>query len=95
MMLSCLTVGVSAYKTSYTTCSYSSVKQPVFTKEQAASAMLDYLDDQVLSGLDVNFDLSVLSLHIHIYSLDSLFDSVRTLPDILFIRRSASAISKE
>ena len=41
--------------------------------------MLDYLDDQVLSGLDVNFDLSVLSLHIHIYSLDSLFDSVKDI----------------
>ncbi len=79
MMLSCLTVGVSAYKTNYTTCSYSSVKKPVFTKEQAASAVLDYLDDEVLSGLDVNFDLSQLSLHIHIYSLDSLFDSIRDI----------------
>ena len=79
MMLSCLTVGVSAYKTSYTTCNYNSVKEPVFTKEQAASALLDYLDDQVLSGLNVNFDLSELSLHIHIYSIDSLFDSIRAI----------------
>ena len=79
MMLSCLTVGVSAYKTSYTTCSYSSVKQPVFTKEQAASAVLDYLDDEVLAGLDVNFDFSEMSLHVHIYSLDSLFDTVRSI----------------
>ena len=79
MMLSCLTVGVSAYKTPYTTCSYSSVKKPVFTKEQAASAVLDYLDDEVLAGLDVNFDLSQLSLHIHIYSLDSLFDSIKAI----------------
>ena len=55
MLLSCFTVGVSAYKTNYTTCSYSSVKKPVFTKEQAASAVLDYLDDEVLAGLDVNF----------------------------------------
>ena len=79
MLLSCFTVGVSAYKTSYTTCEYSSVKKPVFTKEQAGSALLDYLDDQVFAGLDVNFDLSALSLHIHIYSLDSLFDSVRDI----------------
>ena len=79
MMLSCFTVGVSAYKTNYTTCSYSSVKKPVFTKEQAASAVLDYLDDEVLAGLDVNFDLEQLSLHIHIYSLDSLFDSIRAI----------------
>ncbi|MGN0549617.1 MAG: dockerin type I repeat-containing protein [Acutalibacteraceae bacterium] len=79
MMLSCFTVGVSAYKTSYTTCEYSSVKKPVFTKEQAGSALLDYLDDEVFAGLDVNFDLSILSLHIHIYSLDSLFDSVKDI----------------
>ena len=79
MLLSCFTVGVSEYKTSYTTCEYSSVKKPVFTKEQAGSALLDYLDDQVFAGLDVNFDLSALSLHIHIYSLDSLFDSVRDI----------------
>ena len=79
MMFSVLTVGASAYKTSYTNCSYSSVKKPVFTKEQAASAVLDYLDDEVLAGLDVNFDLSQLSLHIHIYSLDSLFDSIKAI----------------
>lgn len=79
MLLSCFTVGVSAYKTSYTNCSYSSVKKPVFTKEQAASAVLDYLDDEVLAGLDVNFDFSTLSLHIHIYSLDSLFDSIKDI----------------
>lgn len=79
MLLSCFTVGVSAYKTNYTTCSYSSVKKPVFTKEQAASAVLDYLDDEVLAGLDVNFDFSEMSLHVHIYSLDSLFDTVRSI----------------
>lgn len=79
MMLSCLTVGVSAYKTSYTTCDYSSVKQPVFTKEQAASALLDYLDDEVLAGINANFDISELSLHVHIYSIDSLFDSIRAI----------------
>ena len=79
MLLSCFTVGVSAYKTPYNTCSYSSVKKPVFTKEQAASAVLDYLDDEVLAGLDVNFDLSQLSLHIHIYSLDTLFDSIKDI----------------
>ena len=79
MLLSCFTVGVSAYKTNYTTCSYSSVKKPVFTKEQAASAVLDYLDDEVLAGLDVNFDLSQLSIHVHIYSLDSLFDSIKDI----------------
>ena len=79
MLLSCFTVGVSAYKTNYTTCSYSSVKKPVFTKEQAASAVLDYLDDEVLAGLDVNFDFPEMSLHVHIYSLDSLFDTVRSI----------------
>ena len=67
MLLSCFTVGVSAYKTSYTTCEYSSVKKPVFTKEQAGSALLDYLDDGVFAGLDVNFDLSGFCLVIILF----------------------------
>ncbi len=55
MLLSCFTVGVSAYKTSYTTCEYSSVKKPVFTKEQAGSALLDYVEEHVVAVLVVIF----------------------------------------
>lgn len=79
MMLSCLTVGVSAYKSDYSTCDYSSVLKPVFTKEQAASAVLDYIDDKALSGVDVEFDNSFLGIHVHLYSIDSLFDTVKNI----------------
>lgn len=81
MIISCFTIGVSAYKSDYTTCTYDSVQEPVFTKEQAATAVLDYLDMEVFSGLDVDEDISYLSIHIHLYSLDATFDSLKSIKD--------------
>ncbi|MBQ7549723.1 MAG: hypothetical protein IJT03_08485 [Clostridia bacterium] len=75
LILGTMTVGVSAYKTSYQYPEgYDSVNQPYFTNEQAASALLDYIDDEVLAG--VNLHKSILDIDIDIYSLDSAFDSV-------------------
>lgn len=78
MMLSVLTVGASAYKTNYERpYGYDSIYTPYFSNEQASSALLDFLDDEVLSGLDVNEEL--LGIEIKIYSLDSLFDSINNI----------------
>ena len=78
MMLSVLTVGASAYKTNYERpYGYDSIYTPYFSNEQASSALLDFLDDEVLSGLDVDEEL--LGIEIKIYSLDSLFDSINNI----------------
>jgi len=75
LIIGTMTVGVSAYKTSYQYPEgYDSVNQPYFTNEQAASALLDYIDDEVLAGVDMHE--SILDIDIDIYSLDSTFDSV-------------------
>lgn len=79
MILSGFTIGVSAYKADYSTCTYDSVQEPVFSKEQGASALLDYLDMEVFAGLDVDTDISALSIHVHLYSLDSTFDSLKSI----------------
>lgn len=81
MMLSTLTVAASAYKENYLEAAYDDVNEPYFTNAQAASALLDYVDDDILSGMNVQFDISALSVHVHIYSLDSLFDSVKSIFD--------------
>ena len=78
MMLSVLTVAASAYKTNYERpTGYDTNNAPYFSNDQCASALLDFLDDDVLSGLDVNEEL--LGIEIKIYSLDSLFDSVNNI----------------
>ncbi len=78
MMLSVLTVGASAYKTNYERpIGYDTNNAPYFSNDQCASALLDFLDDDLLSGLDVNEEL--LGIEIKIYSLDSLFDSVNNI----------------
>lgn len=78
MMLSVLTVGASAYKTNYERpAGYNTIYEPYVSNDQAASALLDFLDDEVFAGMDVNEEL--LGIEIKIYSLDSLFDSVNNI----------------
>ncbi len=78
LMLSALTVGASAYKTSYERpAGYDSILDPYFSNDQAASALLDYLDDEVFAGMDVHEE--ILGISIDIYSLDSLFDSINNI----------------
>ena len=78
MMFSVLTVGASAYKTNYERpAGYNSIYEPYVSNDQAASALLDFLDDEVFAGMDVNEEL--LGIEIKIYSLDSLFDSVNNI----------------
>lgn len=78
MLVSVFTVGASAYKTNYERpIGYDSIYTPYFSNDQAASALLDYLDDDLLSGLDVNEE--IVGIEIKIYSLDSLFDSVNNI----------------
>lgn len=78
MMLSVLTVGASAYKTNYERpAGYDTNNAPYFSNDQCASAMLDFLDDEVFAGMDVNEE--VVGIEIRIYSLDSLFDSINNI----------------
>lgn len=78
MLLSVFTVGASAYKTNYERpAGYDTINTPYFSNAQAASALLDFLDDDLLSGLNVDEEL--LGIEIKIYSLDSLFDSVNNI----------------
>lgn len=78
MMLSVLTVGASAYKTNYERpMGYDTNNAPYFSNDQCASAMLDFLDDEVFAGMDVNEE--VVGIEIRIYSLDSLFDSINNI----------------
>lgn len=77
MMLSALTVGASAYKTNYERpYGYDTNYKPYFSNDQAASALLDFLDDDLLAGLDVHEHIDVVDIDIEIYSLDSLFDTI-------------------
>lgn len=78
MMLSVLTVGASAYKTNYERpAGYNTIYEPYVSNDQAASALLDFLDDEVFAGMDVNEE--IVGIEIKIYSLDSLFDSVNNI----------------
>lgn len=79
MIISGFTIGVSAYRSDYTVCTYNSVYEPVFTKEQGATAILDFLDDEVFAGLNVDEDISALSVHIHLGNLDSTFKSLKDI----------------
>ena len=78
MLLSVFTVGASAYKTNYERpAGYNSIYEPYVSNDQAASAMLDFLDDEVFAGMDVNEE--IVGIEIKIYSLDSLFDTVNNI----------------
>lgn len=78
MMLSVLTVGASAYKTNYENpAGRDTINTAYFTNAQAASAFLDFIDDDLLAGLNVNEE--IVGIEIKIYSLDSLFDSVNNI----------------
>ncbi len=78
MMLSVLTVGASAYKTNYERPQgYDTNNAPYFSNDQCASAMLDFLDDEVFAGLDVNEE--IVGIEIKIHSLDSLFDTINNI----------------
>lgn len=78
MMLSVLTVGASAYKTNYERpTGYDTNNAPYFSNDQCASALLDFLDDDLLAGLDV--DEEIVGIEIKIYSLDSLFDTINNI----------------
>lgn len=78
MMLSVLTVGASAYKTNYERPQgYDTNNGPYFSNDQCASAMLDFLDDEVFAGMDVNEE--IVGIEIRIYSLDSLFDTINNI----------------
>ncbi|MBR3836026.1 MAG: hypothetical protein IKJ69_04465 [Clostridia bacterium] len=78
MMFSALAVGASAYKFNYERpAGYDTNYKPYFSNEQSASAMLDFLDDEVFAGMDVNEE--IVGIEIRIYSLDSLFDSVNNI----------------
>ena len=78
MMLSVLTVGASAYKTNYERpAGYDTNNGPYFSNDQCASAMLDFLDDEVFAGMNVNEE--IVGIEIKIYSLDSLFDSINNI----------------
>ncbi|MBP9989555.1 MAG: hypothetical protein KBT46_08680 [Ruminococcus sp.] len=80
MTISCLTIGVSAYKTDYSTPGkgYNNILDPVFTPEQGASAILDFIDD-MLAPLGEKINIDKLGVEIHIFSLDSTFDSLNNI----------------
>lgn len=76
LILSTFTIAASAYKTDYSEpAGYDSILTPYFTNDQAASALLDYLDDEVLAPMDVHE--SYVGIDINIYSLDSVCDTVK------------------
>ena len=78
MVFSMFTVGVSAYKTSYEEpAGYDSILTPYFTNDQAATALLDFLDDEVFAGMDVHE--SILGIDINIVSFDTLCDSLENI----------------
>lgn len=77
MILSCVTVGVSAYKTDYSEpYGYTNVNKPYFTVDQASTAMLDFLDD-ILADVDV--DEEIVGITIRIKSIDTTFQSLKNI----------------
>lgn len=75
LILSTFTIGVSAYKTSYEEPKgYDSVLDPYFTNDQAASALLDFLDDEVFAPMDIHE--SIVGIDINITSFDTFCDSL-------------------
>jgi len=80
MTFSLFTVGVSARKTDYTEpAGYNSVLAPYFTNDQAASALMDMLDEEVFAPMDVHE--SIVGIDINITSFDTLCDSLDEIMD--------------
>lgn len=78
LVLSTFTIGASAYKTSYDEPKgYDSVLDPYFTNDQAATALMDMLDDKVFAPLDV--DESIVGIDIVIHSFDTFCDSLKEI----------------
>ncbi|MCQ2483995.1 MAG: dockerin type I domain-containing protein [Clostridia bacterium] len=75
LILSTFTIGVSAYKTSYEEpAGYDSILTPYFTNDQAATALLDMLDDEVFAPMDIHE--SIVGIDINISSFDTLCDTL-------------------
>lgn len=78
MMCSVFTVGAQALRTSYDKPdSFDSVLDPVISTEQAATMLLDYIDSEVMSNLNIVY--SVLDVDLNFNSVDGALDSVRSL----------------
>ncbi len=79
MTLSMFTVGANAAKVSYERpAGYDSILTPYFTNDQAASALLDFIDDALS---EVNLQEEYVGVAIEIYSLDSIFDTLQGIRD--------------
>lgn len=87
-------VAASAIKEDYShPAGYDSIKDPYFTNGQAASALLDMLDD--LLGEKVNLRESYVGIDINIYSIDSTFDTVvRIFDKVGFLAGLAGDVKK-
>lgn len=73
MMLSILTVGVSAYSTKYNEpAKYNDVNMPVYSAEQAATAFLDQVDKKFDNNS--SFYIKELDYTVKINSIDSFYD---------------------
>ena len=78
IMCSMTTIGANALKTSYVEADhYNETLDPVMTTEQVATMLLDMLDSDVMSTLDVNFE--ILDLELNLGSIDRALDSLRNV----------------
>ncbi len=81
IMCSMFTVGANAMKTMYVEADhYNETLDPVMSTEQVATMLLDMLDADVLSGLDVNVDVSGI-IEINLGSIDKALDSLVGIDD--------------
>ncbi len=85
IMCSMFTVGAQAMKTPYVEpTGYDDVLEPIISTEQAATMLLDMLDTDVLSGLDVNVDVSGI-IEINMGSVDKVLDSLYGLDNNILV----------
>ncbi len=78
IMCSMTTIGANALKTSYVKPDhYNDTLDPVMSTEQVATMLLDMLDSDVMSTLDVNFE--ILDLELNLGSIDRALDSLRSV----------------
>ncbi len=78
IMCSMTTIGANALKTSYVEADhYNDTLDPVMTTEQVATMLLDMLDTDVMSTLDVNFE--ILDLELNLGSIDRALNSLRSV----------------
>lgn len=83
MICSTFTVGAQAYKAGYKDAAiteYDSIDKPVFTKEQLATMVVDYLDNMV-AGISDNpvITIPIIGAEINLSSLDKALDSVQDI----------------